>query len=105
MDNLIEEIENKQYIIKGPIKNSEPIITKYKIEEISPLICNGNISENYYKEVPKSYYGEVQHDDEYFKRIEKMLSDDWEGDEEIFIPEEECSKPFNTPKILGCVDN
>lgn len=37
--------------------------------------------------------------------IERMLSDDWEGDEEIFVPEEECSKPFNTPKILGCIDN
>ena len=34
-----------------------------------------------------------------------MLSDDWEGDEEFFVPEEECSKPFNTPKILGCVEN
>ena len=48
---------------------------------------------------------DIQHYDEYFKRIEKMLSDDWEGDEEIFVPEEECSKPFNTPKILGCVKN
>ena len=35
---------------------------------------------------------------------EKMLSDDWEGDEDIFVPEEKCSKPFNKPKILGCVD-
>jgi hypothetical protein len=34
-----------------------------------------------------------------------MLSDDWEGDEEIFVPQEECSKPFNTPKILGCTDD
>jgi hypothetical protein len=39
------------------------------------------------------------------KYIEDILNDDWEGDEEIFIPEEECSKPFNTPKILGCTDN
>ena len=29
-----------------------------------------------------------------------MLSDDWEGNEEIFVPEDECSKPFNTPKVL-----
>ena len=82
MDNLIEEVENKQYIVKGPIKSSEPIISKYKLQEPSPLICNGNISEKYYKEVPKSYYGEIQYDDEYFKHIEKMLSDDWEGDGE-----------------------
>lgn len=34
------------------------------------------------------------------RHIEHMLSDDWEGDEEIFVPEDECSKPFNTPKIL-----
>lgn len=39
------------------------------------------------------------------KYIEDMLNDDWEGDEEIFVPEEECSKPFNTPKILGFIDN
>jgi hypothetical protein len=39
------------------------------------------------------------------KYIEDMSSDDWEGDEEIFVPEDECSKPFNTPKILGCTDN
>lgn len=38
------------------------------------------------------------------KHIEHMLSDNWEGDEEIFVPQEECSKPFNTPKILGCID-
>lgn len=41
----------------------------------------------------------------YHEYIEQMLSDDWEGDEEIFVPEDECSKPFNTPKILGCIDN
>lgn len=34
--------------------------------------------------------------------IDRMLSDDWEGDEEIFLPEDEYSKPFNTPIILGC---
>lgn len=39
------------------------------------------------------------------KYIEDMLNDDWEGDEEIFVTEEECSKPFNTPKILGFIDN
>lgn len=39
------------------------------------------------------------------KHIEHMLSDDWEGNEEIFVTEDECSKPFNTPKILGCIDN
>ena len=33
---------------------------------------------------------------------DRMLSDDWEGDEEIFLAEDECSKPFNTPNILGC---
>lgn len=38
------------------------------------------------------------------KHIEHMLSDNWEGDEEIFVPQEECSKPFYTPKILGCID-
>lgn len=97
--------KNKLYIIKGETKSFEPVITKYKIEEISQTICNRDISEKYHKEVPKSYYGEIQHDDEYFKRIEKMLSDDWEGDEEIFVLEEDSSKPFNTPKILGCVDN
>lgn len=32
--------------------------------------------------------------------IKHMLSDDWEGYEEIFVPEDECSKPFNTPKVL-----
>lgn len=36
------------------------------------------------------------------KEIDRILSDDWEGDEEIFVPEDECSKPFNTPIILGC---
>ena len=65
--------KNKLYTIKVETKSFEPVITKYKLEEISPLICNGNISEKYYKEVPKSYYGEIQHDDEYFKRIEKNV--------------------------------
>ena len=37
--------------------------------------------------------------------LKKMLSDDWEGDEEIFVPEEESSKPFNTPTILGCSES
>lgn len=34
------------------------------------------------------------------KHIEQMLTDDWEGNKEIFVPEpeDECSKPFNTPK-------
>ena len=45
--------KNKLYIVKGQTKSFEPVITKYKIEEVSPTICNGNISENYYKEVPK----------------------------------------------------
>lgn len=97
--------KNKLYIIKGETKSFEPVITKYKIEEISQTICNRDISEKYHKEVPKSYYGEIQHDDEYFKHIEKMLSDDWEGDEEIFVLEEGSSKPFNTPTILGCENN
>ena len=35
-------------------------------------------------------------------KIDRMLSDDWEGDEEIFVSEDECSKPFNAPIILGC---
>lgn len=39
------------------------------------------------------------------KHIEDVSNDDWEGDEEIFVPQDECSKPFNTPKILGCADN
>lgn len=30
----------------------KPIITKYKIEECSPTISSGNVSEKYYKEVP-----------------------------------------------------
>ena len=34
--------------------------------------------------------------------IDRMLSDDWEGDEKIFVTEDECSKPFNDPIILGC---
>lgn len=34
-----------------------------------------------------------------------MLSDDWEGDEEIFVLEEDSSKQFNTPTILGCENN
>ena len=34
--------------------------------------------------------------------IDRMLSDEWEGDEKIFVPEDECSKPFNAPIILGC---
>lgn len=75
--------KNKLYIVKGPTKSFEPVITKYKIEEISKTICNGNISEKYYKEVPKSYYDEIQYDDEYFKRIEKMLSEDSSIDPEI----------------------
>ena len=29
-----------------------------------------------------------------------MSSDDWESDEEIFVTEDECSKPFNTPKNI-----
>ena len=39
-----------------------------------------------------------------FNYSTKHKSDDWESDEEIFVPEEECSKPFNTPKTLGCCD-
>lgn len=44
------------------------------------------------------------------KRIENFLYndivlDDCDDYEEIFIPEEECSKSFYTPKILGCTDN
>lgn len=50
-------------------------------------------------ETKKSYESDWE------KHIEHMLSEDWEGDEEIFISEEESSKPFNTPKILGCTDN
>ena len=34
--------------------------------------------------------------------IDRMLSNDWEGDEEIFVSEDECSKPFNAPIKLGC---
>lgn len=34
--------------------------------------------------------------------IDRMIYDVLEGDEEIFLPEDECSKPFNTPIILGC---
>lgn len=56
--------KNKFNIVKGPTKPFEPVITKYKIEEVSQTICNGNISEKYYKEVPKSYYGEIKYDDE-----------------------------------------
>ncbi len=97
--------KNNLYIVKGKTKSFKPVINKYKIEEISQTICNGNISEKYYKEVPKSYYGEIQHDDEYFKRIEKMLLDNLEDDEEIFVPGEESSKPFNTPTILGCAES
>ena len=63
--------KNKLYIVKGQTKSFEPVIAKYKIEENSQTICNGNISEKYYKEVPKSYYSEIKYDDEYFKRIEK----------------------------------
>ena len=37
-----------------------------------------------------------------YDEIDRMLSDDWECDEKIFVPEDECSKPFNTPIILGC---
>lgn len=34
--------------------------------------------------------------------IDRMLSDEWECDEKIFVPEDECSKLFNAPIILGC---
>ena len=57
------------------------------------------------KEVPKNYYGEITYNSDWEKHIEHMLSDDWEGNEVIFLTEDECSKPFNTPKILGCIDN
>lgn len=80
-------------------------------EEKSLLIndlCDGlpyRVIVNFKKEVPKKYYGEITHKSDWEKHIEHMLSDDWEGNEEIFVSEDECSKPFNTPKILGCVDN
>ena len=77
------------------------ILTNYIINEKTKTINNGKLK----KEVPKKYYGEITHKSDWEKYIEQMLSDDWEGNEEIFVPEDECSKPFNTPKILGCIDN
>ena len=97
--------KNGEKWIKQEINSCEPIFVNYILDDACKTIYFTDMNKKtYMKKVPKNYYGEIQHDDEYFKRIEKMLSDDWEGDEEIFIPEEECSKPFYTPKILGCVD-
>lgn len=77
------------------------VLHNYVINEKTKTIYDGHIK----KEVPKNYYGEITHKSDWEKYIEQMLSDDWEGNEEIFVPEDECSKPFNTPKILGCIDN
>lgn len=97
--------KNGEKWIKQEINSCEPIFVNYILNDACKTIYFTDMNKKtYMKKVPKSYYGEIQHNDEYVKHIEKMLSDDWEGDEEIFIPEEECSKPFNTPKILGCVD-
>lgn len=52
------------------------------------------------KENLKERFMEVcNKEDEYHK---KFIDDDWEGDEEIFVIEDECSKSFIKPKILGC---
>lgn len=59
-ENTIENMDKN--------KCFKPIIAKYKIEECSPTICSGNVSEKYYKEVPKNHYGEIQYD-------EKILSE------------------------------
>ena len=77
------------------------VLTNYIINEKTETIYNGKLN----KEVPKTYYGEITHKSDWEKHIEHMISDDQAGNEEIFVPEDECSKPFITPKILGCVDN
>ena len=72
-----------------------------------------NINETYkMKEDPWHLYNDDMierkvdnRNESYLQQVEKMWYDDWEGNEEIFVTEEECSKPFNTPKILGCVEN
>lgn len=113
MDSLIKHIEsnatkynsnNKDLnvrIVKVGKEIDKIILTNYIINEKTKTINNGKFK----KEVPKNHYGEITHKSDWEKYIEQMLSDDWEGDEEIFVPEDECSKPFNTPKILGCIDN
>lgn len=73
------------------IKNFNAIVgipTRKGIEEWKKQEVNSSISQ-------KNYYSDY----------EQMLSYDWEGDEEIFISEEECSKSFIKPKILGCNEN
>lgn len=91
-ESLIVRIINKlkrwywRWRNSDPIKNC-PVYKNKGCSHVDGLLCNFPNCSTYH---------------EY---IEQMLSDDWEGDEEIFVPEDECSKPFNTPKILGCIDN
>lgn len=95
MTSGFEEEESNDIMVslEKTIKYFEPILRTYCSEECLKELMNGYI--NHIIGIKKS---------EQEKHIEHMLSDDWEGDEEIFIPEEECSKPFNTPKILGEID-
>jgi uncharacterized protein with ATP-grasp and redox domains len=86
-----------------------------KLEDVKKIldkVCkeeNGWIKENETEDTNILYSKPLLSDsvsyDQKYITIEIIQEEDWEGDEEIFVPEEECSKPFYTPKILGCTDN
>ena len=85
-----EESDDIMVSLEKTIKYFEPILKTYCSEECLKELMNGYIT---------SVTGIKKSEQE--KHIEHMLSDNWEGNEEILIPEDKCSKPFNTPKILG----
>ena len=85
-----EESTDTLVSLEKTIKYFEPILKTYCSEECLKELMKGYIN---------SIIGIKKSEQE--KHIEHMLSDNWEGNEEIFIPEDKCSKPFNTPKILG----
>ena len=101
MDSLIKHIEsnatkynsnNKDLngrVVKVGKEIDKIVLSNYIINEKTEIIYNGKLN----KEVPKTYYGEIMHKSYWEKHIEQMLTDDWEGNEEIFIHEDECSKP------------
>ena len=96
--DIKDALEVAIIIAKKSILNDCVSVKPIQLQKNTKTIYNGNLN----KKVSKNNYGEIKYQSDYDKHIKKMLSDDWEGDEEIFVSEDECSKPFNTPKILGC---
>lgn len=88
-------------VAKKSILNDCVSVKPIQLQKNTKTIYNGNLN----KKVSKNNYKEVEYQSDYDKHIEKMLSDDWEGDEEIFVSEDKCSKSFISPKILGCDKN